>query len=155
MMKKSVLFVLLISVLLLTVGCGKDNKKEEGYGLTFDGVKVVPGEKIDISKFKKEYETSEVPNCALGGKGVNYTFEELEISTSEDGTVYSIYVIDPNIKTDEGIYLGDTVETVKEKYGKADLLSGIITYKKGGVELTFVIDKDKVVGIEYNMIIKE
>jgi len=153
-MKKSLLFILLVSVMLLTIGCGKD-KKEEGYGLTFDGVKIVPGEKIDISKFKKEYEKSEVPDCALGGKGINYTFEELEISTNEEGIVYSIYVIDPNVKTDEGVYLGDEVKTVKEKYGNADLLSGIMTYSRGGVELTFVIDKDKVIGIEYNMIIKE
>ena len=156
-MKKRLLLVLLISIGLLTIiSCGKkEEKKEEIYAITYDGVKLVPGEKVEMSKFTEEYEKAEEPNCALGGKGYTYTFEELEIATKEDGTLYSIYVFGPNVKTDEGIYIGDEVNKVKDVYGKAEVESGLITYKKGEVELSFVIDRDKVLGIEYKLIVKE
>ena len=149
-MKKRLLFVLLISLGLLTlVGCGKNKESESGYSLTFDGVKIVPGETIDMSKFKKEYDTFEEPDCALGGKGYNYTFEELEISATEKGKVYSIYFIDPNLKTDEGIALGDSVSDVKKAYGDKDVKDNMLSYEKAKVELNFTIESDMVTGIEY------
>ena len=114
-MKKKLLFVLLISVCLLTViGCGKKEEKKETFKVEFAGVDVTPGEKLDISKINKDYDKSEVPDCALGGKGIVYTFEEVEISTSEEGKIFSVYFIDPNMKTEEGISLGDDIRKLME-----------------------------------------
>ena len=133
-MKKKFFMGLLIVIGLLTiVGCGKE-KKEEAFSLTFDGVKLVPGETVDMSKFKKEYDTFEEPDCALGGKGYNYTFDELEISATEKGMIYSIYFIDPNLKTEEGIAKGDEVSKVKKAYGDKEVKDGMLTYEKGKVE---------------------
>jgi len=156
-MKKKLLFVLLISVCLLTViGCGKKEEKIETFKVEFAGVDVTPGEKLDISKINKDYDKSEVPDCALGGKGIVYTFEEVEISTSEEGKIFSVYFIDPNMKTEEGISLGDDISKVKEAYGNKDFSEGEdgLIYKKGNVEVSFVISDDKVYSIEYTLIVE-
>lgn len=154
-MKKKILFIMLISACLLTfVGCGKkeEEKKEESYKIEFDGVNITPGETIDPSKFKKEYNKSEEPDCAFGGKGINYTFEELEVSTNENGRVYSVYIMDPNVGTTEGVYLGDEVSKVTKTYGDKEVKDNLLTYTKGNVEINFNIDRDIVEGIEYRYV---
>ena len=150
-MKKKLLLVLLISACLLTiVGCGKkDEKKEDSYKIEFAGVNITPGETLDLKKINKEYDKSEVPDCALGGKGLVYTFEELEISTNEENKIYSVYFIDPNMKTKEGIALGDEVSAVKKAYGDKEIKDGVLKYSKGKVEINFNISNDVVDSIEY------
>ena len=150
-MKKRLLFVLLISACLLTVvGCGKkEEKKEDTYKIEFAGVNVTPGEKLDVKKINKDYDKSEVPDCAFGGKGIIYTFEEVEISTNEEGKIYSVYFISPNMKTTEGISLGDEVSAVKKAYGDKEIKDGVLKYSKGKVEIDFNISNDTVDSIEY------
>ena len=150
-MKKKLLIVL-ISICLLTVcACGKKEEKDS-FKLEFAGVNIIPGEKLDISKIKKEYEKSEVPDCAFGGKGIVYTFEDLEISTNEEGLIYSVYFISPNMKTEEGISLGDEVSKLKEVYKEITEEDGLIKCKKDKVEIDFNINNDIVDGIEYLLI---
>ncbi len=150
-MKKKLL-VVLISICLLTVcACGKKEEKDL-FKLNYSGVNIIPGEKLDISKIKKEYEKSEVPDCAFGGKGIVYTFEDLEISTNEEGLIYSVYFISPNMKTEEGISLGDEVSKVKEVYKEITEEDGLIKCKKDKVEIDFNINNDIVDGIEYLLI---
>ncbi len=152
-MKKRLLLVLLISVGLLTlVGCGKKEETKESFEITFDGVNITPGETIDASIFKKEYHKSEEPDCAFGGKGINYTFDELEVSTNEAGKVYSVYIMDPNVGTKEGVYLGDEVSKVTKAYGDKEIKDNLLVYKKGHVEIDFNIDRDVVEGIEYRYV---
>ena len=150
-MKKKLL-VVLISICLLTVcACGKKEEKDL-FKLNYSGVNIIPGEKLDISKIKKEYEKSEVPDCAFGGKGIVYTFEDLEISTNEEGLIYSVYFISPNMKTEEGISLGDEVSKLKEVYKEITEEDGLIKCKKDKVEIDFNINNDIVDGIEYLLI---
>lgn len=154
-MKKRVLSLLLISVCLLTlIGCGKkeeETNKEESIKIEYDGVNITPGEKLKIDKISKDYDKSEVPDCAFGGKGIIYTFDDLEISTNEDDLIYSVYFIDPNMKTLEGISLGDSFDSVKEKY-KGTESDGVYKYSKGKVEIDFTINGDIVSSIEYLLV---
>ncbi len=148
-MKKSLLCLVLISVLLLTVvGCKKE-KGVESYKIEFEGVNITPGEKLYLDKIKKDYDKSEVPDCAFGGKGIVYTFDDLEISTNEEGLIYSVYFISPNMKTEEGISLGDEGSKVKDTYDECNEDDEILKCSKGKVEIDFNISNDYIEGIEY------
>lgn len=154
-MKKKLLLLLLISIGLLTiVSCGK--KEEESFEIKYEGINITPGETLDISKFKNTYDKSEVPDCALGGKGIMYAFDDLEISTNDKNLIYSVYFLNPNYKTAEGIALGDSKDAVIKAYGdkasKSD--NGDLLYQKGKVEISFIFDNDKVTSIEYTLIVE-
>jgi len=154
-MKKRILLVLLISIGLLTIlSCGK-KETEESFEIKFEGINVTPGETLDINKFKNTYDKSEVPDCALGGTGVMYTFDDLEISTNEKNLIYSVYFINPNFKTTEGIALGDSKDDVIKAYGEAASKGeDSLLYKKGKVEINFNFSNDKVESIEYTLIVE-
>jgi len=154
-MKKRLLLVLLISIGLLTIiSCGK--KEEESFKVMYEGNNITPGETLDISKFKNPYDKSEVPDCALGGTGIMYTFDDLEISTNEKNKIYSVYFINPNFKTEEGIALGDSKEDLLKAYEGIEVSKGedTLVYKKGKVEINFVISDNKVYSIEYTLIVE-
>ena len=149
-MKKSLLLLLLVTGCLLTViGCKKEKDSIESFKIEFAGVNITPGEKLDLKKIKKDYDKAEVPDCAFGGTGLVYTFDDLEISTNEDGKIYSVYFISPNIKTEEGISLGDEVSKVKEAYEDYSEEKGLIKTTKGNVGIDFNINEDFVESIEY------
>ena len=152
MKKKIIVFSILVVSLFLLVGCGK-KKEEEKFEVTLNGVDVTPGVKFDEKKIDEEYSYSEVPDCAFGGKGIIYTYENVEISTKEDGTIYSVYFLNTNAKTKEGLSVSDDKAKVKELYGdpKKDENNQMI-YRRGKVELTINISNSYVGGIEYILV---
>ncbi len=152
-MKKKLLFVLILGVsLLCLVGCGKE-KKESAFEVLLNGVDVTPGNKFNAQKIDEDYDYSEVPDCAFGGKGIIYTYKDIEISTKEDGTIYSVYFLNANAKTKEGLSVSDEVEKAKEIYGEPDREeNNQLIYKKGKVELTINLGNSYVGGIEYILV---
>lgn len=148
-MKKKSLLVLLLSVgLLLLVGCGKE--KEESFEVSLNEVNITPGTKLNADTINEEYDYSEVPDCAFGGKGIVYTFNDVEISTKEDGTIYSVYYLNANAKTKEGLSISDEVSRIKELYGDPDKNeNNQMIYKKGKVQLVIDLSNNYVGGIEY------
>ncbi|MCD8250401.1 MAG: hypothetical protein LUC60_11280, partial [Lachnospiraceae bacterium] len=95
--------------------------QEEGvFSFEVDGVTLTPGEAFDASALPDADDVYTVPSCAVEGSDNVYNYTDFEVTAYDagDGEVtYSIYLIDPNITTPEGLALGDTVETVTELDG--------------------------------------
>lgn len=95
----------------------------------------------------------ESPSCAFEGIDKIYTYGSIQLETypmEEKDFVSSITFKDDSVTTMEGVGIGDSLDKVKEVYG-ADGTGegGMITYKKDGMKLCFVIQDDAVAAIEY------
>ncbi|MDE7269823.1 MAG: hypothetical protein K2N81_05050, partial [Acetatifactor sp.] len=113
------------------------------------------GEAFDRSVLGKYKGVSEVPNCALGGidKVNNYKmFEVTAYLEQEVQRIDSIYFIDSNLPTTEGLRLGDTVDDMKSLYGENYVAEGnTYTYTRRETLLLIITKNDIVVSIEYRL----
>ena len=95
----------------------------------------------------------EAPSCAFGDLDKIYTYNGFELNTfSEGGKDYVSAVIlkDDSVSTKEGVYIGDSVDKVKETYGEhTSKTDKAVVYAKGNMKLCFFIEDDVVVSIEY------
>lgn len=133
----------------------QSNKERGAFGFKYEGVTLKPGEVFEVSALGEDYEFSEVPSCAFDGNDRVYTYEKFEVQTYIDGDqerIYSIYFIDPNLPTTEGLCLGDSVENVKSLYGEDyEMIGNSFEYKGGNTVLTVITQNDVVVSIEYRL----
>ena len=150
-MKKITRIVLFVFLLVLIVGC--ESKQQTDLKITYKNNDITPGEVLNPGSIKKEYELSEVPDCALGSKGLVYTFDDIEISTDENNKIYSVYFISPNIKTPEGISLGDKVSKVLKAFNDQSQDKNELTYMNSKVLVSFVLQNKTVTSIEYKLIV--
>ena len=126
---------------------------EEGYGFTLQGIKLIPGAVFDESKMPENNGKFEVPSCAIEGTDILYNYDVVEVTVfdaGEEPVIYSIYLMDANTSTTEGLYLGDDVATVESIYG-TDYTdeNGTMVYAKGDTQLRIMIDNGAVFNIEY------
>lgn len=132
-----------------------DKEKESVFGFLYEGVNLIPGEVFDRSALEGYTEVSEVPSCAFDGNDNVYNYGVFELTTyiEEEGErVYSIYFMDSNLTTTEGLCLGDTVEDMKSLYGEDYAAEGTAyTYTRGETLLTVIAKDDIVVSIEYRL----
>lgn len=133
-----------------------EKSKEEGkFSFVYEGAALAPGEVFDQSVLGKYSEVSEVPSCAFGGNDNVYNYEMFELTTyiEEDiERVYSIYFIDSNLPTTEGLRLGDTVDDMISLYGEDYEAEGTAcTYTRGETSLSIITKNDIVVSIEYRL----
>lgn len=137
-------------------------KEEEGvFSFLYEGVSLVPGEFVDCSALPKYSSVAEVPSCAFGGNDKVYNFKAFELTThiDEEGEiVYSIYFIDPNLPTTEGLRLGDTAEDMISLYGEnyeaeetAQIDTTVYTYTREETSLIIITQNDNVIGMEYRL----
>ena len=133
----------------------QSHKERGAFVFKYEGVTLIPGEIFDRSALGEDYEFSEVPSCAFDGNDRVYTYEKFEVQTYLDGDqerIYSIYFIDPNLPTSEGLCLGDTVENVKSLYGEDyEMISNSYEYTGGNTVLSIITQNDVVVSIEYRL----
>lgn len=132
------------------------SKEAEGtFGFLYEGVTLIPGEVFDPSVPGGYTEVSEVPSCAFEGNDNVYNFGVFELTTyfeKDEERVYSVYFIDSNLSTTEGLCLGDTVEDMKTLYGEDYAAEGTAcTYTRGETLLTTIVENDIVVSIEYRL----
>ena len=129
---------------------------EEGFSLTFNGVVLTPGTVYDASVLPEPNSVYEVPSCAIEGTDNVYSFTELDITAFNDGTqeiIYAIAIFDPNVCTDEGLYLGDDAARVIELYGENYEENGTaLVYTRGNTMLTIILQNESVVDIEFSWI---
>lgn len=133
------------------------SKEAEGaFRFSYEGTTLTPGEMFDASMLKEYKKLSTVPSCAFDGKDnvYNYGTFELTAHIEEDKErIYSIYLIDSNLSTTEGLSLGDTLDDVKSVYGedyKEEETSYI--YTRGETSLIMIVQDNVVVSIEYRLV---
>ena len=122
---------------------------------TFQGVTLTPGEVFDAAKLPRPLAVSTIPSCAFSGTDNVYTFDSIEVVAYDEGQgehLYSIYLLDPNTPTDEGLMLGDSVERMVELYGEDYTQTGIeYAYYRGQTILVILADGGTVSSIEIRM----
>ena len=129
---------------------------EAGFAFTFEGVALVPGTVYDAAALPEPTSVYQVPSCAIEGTDNVYSFDTVEITAFNDGTqeiIYAIAIFDPNVCTDEGLYLGDDTARVIELYGENYEQNGTaMVYTRGNTILTIILQDDYVVDMEFKWI---
>ena len=129
---------------------------KEEFCFVAEGVELIPGADFDPAALTEAASLYTVPSCAIEGTDNVYNYETFEITAYDDGTgevIYSIYIIDPNTTTPEGLALGDNLDRVLELYGDNYQVNGA-AFDFYGTEtmLSIIIQNDAVASIEYRMI---
>ena len=85
-----------------------------------------------------------------------YNYGSFEVTTYQDGNeekIYSVYFIDDQVPTTEGIKIADELSAMLEKYGKEYMQNGNqYVYTSGNVELKFLVENDVITSITYTLI---
>lgn len=157
-----VIIAVVIAVYMATQNSGDQNiageVQDEGFKVLYLGVDVTPGTPFNRNDIPEEGTYSEIPSCAFEGTDNVATFSHTEITSAQVNgveTVYSVYFLDTEIKTEEGVSISDNREKVIEAYGNNFEENGNkITYTKGNVELSFLIENDIVTSIEYVLVVQ-
>lgn len=121
----------------------KDNDTEIPLGAEYSS--------LNLGDAKDYYE---VQSCAFNGMDKIYTFDNYEIHTYPDnGTdkVLSIYFLNDQVSTTEGVKIGDSLDTMTQTYGTDyEQLDTQYTYTKGLTQLIFIVEDGNITSIEYN-----
>lgn len=132
-------------------------KEEKGaFGFLYEGVTLIPGEVFEPSVLGEYSDVSEVPSCAFDGNDRVYNYGMFELTAYIDGEeerIYSIYFLDPNLSTTEGLRLGDTVDDMKSFYGEDyEMFGTSYDYTGGDTVLSIIVNQnDAVMSIEYRL----
>jgi hypothetical protein len=159
---KKLIAILLAALMLCAMTACTENEgtptttptKVEGYTFTFQGLDLVPGADFDAAALSI-VESFENPNCAGEGKFITYLHEgmELTVNTNNGKTVvYSVFITDPNLATNEGLHLGDDLAAVTAAYGEATSEDdGLLTYVKNKTHLVIQLENELVTAIEFRL----
>ena len=179
MKKSSIIVVLLVIVVIIAVAVyfivnnnseeansqaenNVDTATAEGNAasitLEYEGKNMTPGEVFSRDIFGQEESYSEVPSCAGQGTDNVYNYGSYEITAYQDGDqeiIYSVYFIDDQITTTEGVKISDDSSVMLEKYGENYEQTGNqYTYTSGNVELSFIVENDFITSITYTLVIE-
>lgn len=131
---------------------------EEAFSFTFEDVELIPGQIFDASALPEPASLYQVPSCAIDGTDNVYNFGTIEVTAFHDGTreiIYSVYIIDANTPTAEGLYIGDTLDMVVSAYGEDYMKEGNqVTYQKGDTLLIVILDGDYVRSIDFRWVVE-
>ena len=132
-----------------------EEKTEEPFAFVYEGVELMPGAAFDASVLPAASSVSQVPSCALEGTDNAYNYTFFELTAFDDGSgevIYSIYLMDPNLTTPEGLALGDEEAKITEIYGGNFVQEGTsYVYTREGTVLSIIVQNGTVVSIEYRM----
>jgi hypothetical protein len=173
-MKKLAAIVLALTMVLALCACGgtsdtpttpttepqqnnTGNTTPVGYLFTYNGYQfgvdiIADNTLANLGEPKDQY-TSE--SCAFGGEDTVYYYSSIQVSTNNEygyERIYSIYLEDDLVSTEEGICVGSTADDVKEAYGEPGDKSTAtcLIYEKDGMTLNFNMVDGLVSTILYN-----
>lgn len=133
----------------------QEAKTVEPFVFVYEGVGLMPGAAFDASVLPAASSVSQVPSCALEGTDNAYNYTFFELTAFDDGSgevIYSIYLMDPNLTTPEGLALGDEEAKIPELYGADFLQEGAsYVYTREGTVLSIIVQDGVVISIEYRM----
>lgn len=127
----------------------------KGYYFVYEGTEIVMGENMagTLEALGEPLNVFEAPSCAFEGIDRIYYYPGFEISTYPQGDedfILSLTLADDSVTTPEGVYLGMTAEEVEAEYGVSTSdNANLLSYKKDGTELAFVLESGVVVDITY------
>ena len=137
-------------------GTSPDNTDATEYYFMAGTVKLVPGEKFDASVLPAPTTTFEVPSCAFEGTDKVYNYETFEVTAFNDGSnelIYSVYLIEPTVKTPEGLAVGDDAAQIEKLYGEPmQVNANEWVYTNGKVDIYIIVNNETVMSIEYRMV---
>ena len=126
---------------------------EDVFSFTYQGVALVPGNAFDSAALPEAESVYQVPSCAIEGTDNVYSYGDIEVTAFNDGNgevIYSVYIVDANTPTAEGLYIGDTLDQVIAVYGEDYTQeNGQVTYQKGNTLLVIILDGDYVASIDF------
>ena len=126
---------------------------EDVFSFTYQGVTLVPGNAFDSAALPEAESVYQVPSCAIEGTDNVYSYGDIEVTAFNDGSgevIYSVYIVDANTPTAEGLYIGDTLDQVIAVYGEDYTQeNGQVTYQKGKTLLVIILDGDYVASIDF------
>ena len=130
---------------------------EDVFSFTYEGVELIPGNAFDPAVLPEAGSVFQVPSCAIEGTDNVYSYPPFELTAYNDGTgevIYSIYLVDANTSTMEGLYVGDDLARVTELYGTDYAQNDTeLTFTKGATTLNLIMDGETVISIEYRMVV--
>ena len=135
-----------------------DEEKTEEYVFEYKGITIAMNEKAApiLGRLGEPLDYFEAESCAFEGLDKIYTYSGFEIHTYEiEGVdhVAAVMFLDDSVSTKEGAYLYSGLDDVLSKYGNnyvKDL--GLYTYELNKSKISFLVEDDEVVSIEYNAI---
>ena len=126
-----------------------------GYSFAYKGVELMPGGGFSEEKLPQPQYSYTAPNCALDGNDTIYNYTDIEVAVYYDGktsVVQSVYIINPNLVTPEGLALGDDLTKVTKLYGDTYTVNGAEwQFVKGNMILAILTQDDFVASIEYRL----
>lgn len=174
-MKK--LGILLILIMVLFTACGGDDKTPgntndvkdntsqnasdaDGFKFKYNGVTVpmnVDAEPV-INNLGESMDYFEAASCAFQGLDKIFYYSGFELSTYPQGEkdfISAVNLLDDTVATEEGIYLGSSMDDVIDAYGEDySNENDFYTYTKDDSQLTFVIENDVVTAITYGAVVE-
>ncbi len=134
--------------------------KVEGFSFDYNGT-VIPMN-VDAAPIVKALgeptDYFEAASCAFQGLDKQFYYSGFELGTYPKGEkdfVSYVNLQDDTVATDQGIYLGSTLEDLLAAYGKDYTQEGTsYVYKKGGTKLVFIVEEDTVIQITYGAIVE-
>ncbi len=148
--------ILILCFLVIFTGCGKtkeENEKQNGYELNYNDTSLELGEKFSTKKYGKDYEYSEVKSNHFDGLDKIYKYKHYQITTyrkDKKDLIYSIVLLDDNIKTNEGLKISDSYQDMINLYGdNYNKDDDLYKYILGDTNIVIKIKDKVIVGIEY------
>lgn len=170
-MKKKGIIIFLVILVIIVAGVivfnTTKNKEEEKtgetvqyktYSLKYKDVDITPGKQFAEGDISEECEYSEIDSCAFDGKDKVYTYSQVEINVAEINgvdSVYSVYFLEPEMKTPEGVGLSDSKDDMLKAYGNnyEQSSENTYTYSDGVTNITFLVENDVITSIEYTLLV--
>ena len=173
-MKKFAAILMILTMVLALCACGgtetpntteptQNNNQSTGsttpagYTFTYNGyqfgVDMIADAVLENLGEPKDQYTSE--SCAFGGEDTVYYYNSIQVSSNNElgyERIYSIYLEDDLVSTEEGICVGSTADAVKSAYGEpgANSTDVCLIYEKDGMTLNFNLVDGVVSTILYN-----
>lgn len=158
-MKKIFYFISVFSMCFAMLGCTETDMsvehstQESGYSIQIDGVQVVLGSTVEdvIEQILEVPSYFEAPSCAFVGTDYIYTYQNYTITyaTMDDKIqLVSLTLTSDIVTTDEGAYIGQSIEDVISIYGQENQDDDAsLVYTKGDSQLKFICSDSEVISI--------
>ena len=125
------------------------------YSYTLSGVTLTPGQDFQADALPEAESFYQIPSCAFEGTDNVYGYGECEVIAYNEGKgekIYSIYLLDPNAATPEGLALGDEEAKIVTLYGPNYVLAdGQYTYMGKNSQLVVLTAEGFIISIEIKM----